>query len=130
MLAPLCNRSLPLAVSLGIAVAFCAAAQDRPAVVTDSLVERGSMVFHGPAGCASCHGRRGEGSKLGPSLRDGKWIRGSGTYQEILERVIHGVPRTESETGEPMPMRGMSEMSDGDVRAVAAYVWSISHPQR
>jgi hypothetical protein len=29
-----------------------------------------------------------------------------------------------------MPMRGWSNMPDGDVRAVAAYVWSITHPPR
>jgi mono/diheme cytochrome c family protein len=106
-----------------------AAAQGRPAAVTDSLVEIGSMIFHDRGGCAECHGQHGNGSELGPSLRDGEWTSGSGTYEEIFEAVVHGKPRGETETGEPMPMRGMSEMSDGDVRAVAAYVWSISHPE-
>jgi hypothetical protein len=29
-----------------------------------------------------------------------------------------------------MPMRGWTNMPDEDVRAVAAYVWSITHPPR
>lgn len=118
-----------LLVSLGLAVAPALTAQDRPPAVTDSLVERGFAVFHGPGGCASCHGRRGLGSEIGPSLRDREWARGAGTYEEILERVIHGVPRTETKTGEPMPMRGVAELGDGDVRAVAAYVWHVSRPR-
>ncbi len=124
---PLPMRAGLLSLILVIAIAAAAVAQDRPAGVTDSIIERGSMVYHGPAKCSSCHGPRGEGSELGPSLRDDEWIRGAGSYEEILERVVHGVPRSETETGEPMPMRGVSELSDSDVRAVAAYVWSISH---
>jgi mono/diheme cytochrome c family protein len=42
--------------------------------------------------------------------------------------VKHGVPADKSFTGEAMPMRGWTTMNDEDVKAVAAYVWSISHP--
>jgi mono/diheme cytochrome c family protein len=42
--------------------------------------------------------------------------------------VKHGVPADKSYTGEAMPMRGWTPMNDDDVKAVAAYVWSISHP--
>ena len=123
------GATLTLAFALGMIAAPSAAGQGRPATVTDSIIERGSMIFHDRGGCADCHGRRGEGSALGPALRDGEWRSGSGTYEGILETVIHGKPRSETETGEPMPMRGVSELSDSDVRAVAAYVWYISHPQ-
>ena len=123
------GATLTLVIALGMIVAPSAAGQGRPSAVTDSIIELGSMIFHDRGGCADCHGRRGEGSQLGPSLRDGEWRSGSGTYEEILEQVIHGKPRSETETGEPMPMRGVSELSDSDVRAVAAYVWSISHLQ-
>jgi mono/diheme cytochrome c family protein len=37
-------------------------------------------------------------------------------------------PPDKSFTGEAMPMRGWTTMNDEDVKAVAAYVWSISHP--
>ena len=123
------GTTLLLAILLGMLMPPGAAGQDRPAAVTDSIVEIGSMIFHDRGGCAECHGRRGQGSQLGPSLRDGEWATGSGTYEEILEAVLHGKPRRETETGEPMPIRGVSELSDSDVRAVAAYVWAISHPQ-
>ena len=124
------GATLGLAIGLGMIMQLEAYAQDRPAAVTDSLIELGSLVFHERGGCAECHGQSGDGSELGPSLRDGEWASGSGTYEEILEAVLHGKPRSETETGEPMPMRGVSELSDSDVRAVAAYVWAISHPQR
>jgi mono/diheme cytochrome c family protein len=124
------GATLVLVLALGMITSPSAAGQDRPAAVTDSVIEVGSMVFHERGGCADCHGRRGEGSEAGPSLRDGEWRSGSGTYEEILEQVVHGKPRTETETGEPMPMRGVSGLSDRDVRAVAAYVWAISHPER
>ncbi len=119
-----------LLLLVSLLAAPTAAAQERPATVTDSLVEIGSMIFHDRGGCADCHGGRGSGSELGPSLRDSQWMSGSGTYGEILEAVLHGKPRSETESGEPMPMRGVSELRDNDVRAVVAYVWAISHPQR
>lgn len=120
---------LTLAAALGTLAVTPVAGQERPAAVTDSAVARGSVVFHDGGGCAECHGEAGVGSALAPALNDNKWKSGSGTYQEILERVIHGKPRRETETGQPMPMRGVSELSERDVRAVAAYVWFISHPQ-
>jgi mono/diheme cytochrome c family protein len=45
--------------------------------------------------------------------------------------VNHGVPAAQSFTGEAMPMRGWTPMNDEEVKAVAAYVWSVSqaaHP--
>ncbi len=120
----------PALAAAALAVAGRASAQApaaRPAGVTDSAIARGRAVFDGPANCTSCHGRRGEGSPRAPALNDAKWIKGSGTYAEILERVVHGMPRRESSTGQPMPMRGWSPVSDDDVRAVAAYVWWLSH---
>jgi mono/diheme cytochrome c family protein len=42
--------------------------------------------------------------------------------------VKHGVPASRTYTGEAMPPCGGSPMNADDVKAVAAYVWSISHP--
>jgi len=101
-------------------------APTRPAEVTDSAVARGAQVFRGSANCVACHGARGEGTTDGPSLADGVWLRGRGTYRELLEQVVHGTSRKESATGVPMPMRGWSGINDDDVRAVAAFVWALS----
>jgi cbb3-type cytochrome c oxidase subunit III len=102
-------------------------AQDRPAEVTDSLVARGERVFHGPANCSSCHGEAGQGTEIAPALTDDEWSRGKGSYGEIVDQILHGVSRKDSDTDTPMPMRGWTGLSDEDVRAVAAYVWSLSH---
>jgi cbb3-type cytochrome c oxidase subunit III len=102
----------------------------RPDGITDSSIARGAAVFHGPANCASCHGDGGQGTELGPALADDDWIRGNGTYEGIIAQVVHGVARKDSRTDTPMPIRGWTGLSDQDVRAVAAYVWSLSHGPR
>ena len=102
-------------------------AQQRPAGVTDSLIARGESIFHGAANCLSCHGEGGQGTDIGPAFTDSEWSRGRGSYDEIVEQIMHGVPRKDSRTDTPMPMRGWTGLSDEDVRAVAAYVWSLSH---
>jgi cbb3-type cytochrome c oxidase subunit III len=101
-------------------------AQARPPEVTDSLIERGRKVFAGSARCAACHGTQGEGTEAGPSLVDGEWLHGDGGYAQIVQVVRHGVSRRESETGRPMPMRGLVPLGEAGLRAVAAYVWSLS----
>ena len=53
-----------------------------------------------------------------------------GTYEWLVEQIKLGIPAHETWTGKPMPMRGWSNMPDHDVRAVAAYVWAITHPPR
>ncbi len=96
-----------------------------PPGVTDSLIERGAVVYRGSARCDMCHGADARGTDDGPDLTDDKWLRGNGTFDEIVERVRYGVPRRDAKTDKPMPMRGWEPVSDDDVRAVAAYVWSL-----
>lgn len=96
----------------------------------DRLIERGKEVYFGQPSCVTCHAVGGKGTKRGPDLSDETWIHGSGTYEEIVELVTHGVPLAESDTGREMPFRGWrNSASDADIRAVAAYVWSLSHRQ-
>jgi mono/diheme cytochrome c family protein len=125
----LCIASL---AALGIAVAALSAVAQEPrepvpAGVTDSLIQRGSVVFRGSARCDVCHGAEARGTDDGPDLTDDEWLRGDGTFDQILERVLHGMPRRDAKTGKPMPMRGWEPVSNDDARAVAAYVWSLSH---
>jgi mono/diheme cytochrome c family protein len=94
----------------------------------DDMVAWGKEVFFGKPSCVTCHGVAGKGSQRGPDLSDKEWIHGTGTFNEIAELVRHGVPKTESETDREMPYRGwMHAASDMEIRAVAAYVWSLSH---
>jgi mono/diheme cytochrome c family protein len=96
-----------------------------PGAPAPALVARGDSVFHGPGNCYACHGSKGEGL-VGPSLVDAEWIHIKGTEEEIAAQVIKGVPKEESKSGIPMPPKGGSTISDDDVKAVAAYVHSIS----
>jgi mono/diheme cytochrome c family protein len=99
----------------------------RPVPVTDSAVARGRDLFHGAGNCAACHGPEGVGTDSGAPLAQGIWLHGEDSYEGILSRVVHGIPRETSTRGTAMPMRGWNTLSDQEVRDVAAYVWMISH---
>jgi cbb3-type cytochrome c oxidase subunit III len=94
-------------------------------VATPALIARGDSVFHGPGNCYACHGSKAEGL-VGPSLVDAEWIHSKGTMEEIAEQVATGIPKERSKSGIPMPAKGGSTISDDDVKAVAAYVHSLS----
>jgi mono/diheme cytochrome c family protein len=96
------------------------------AAVTPELIAQGDKIFHGPGNCYACHGTNAQGS-VGPNLTDAEWIHSKGTYDEIVAQVMKGVPKEESKSGIVMPPRGGSTISDDDVKAVAAYVYSLSH---
>ncbi|HEU4647701.1 MAG TPA: cytochrome c [Gemmatimonadales bacterium] len=123
-----------LLFSLLVLGARLAAAQDtsttRPAGVTDSAIAWGRALFHGSANCSACHGKAGSGTDAAPPLTGALWMHGPGTYEWLVEQIRQGIPAHHSVSGLAMPMRGWSNMNDDDVRAVAAYVWSITHPPR
>jgi mono/diheme cytochrome c family protein len=99
----------------------------RPPEVTDSAVVRGRDLFHGSANCSACHGMEGIGTDSGAPLAQGIWMHGPDTYEGIVSRIIHGLPKSLSTRGTTMPMRGWITLSDAEVQDVAAYVWVISH---
>jgi mono/diheme cytochrome c family protein len=92
---------------------------------TPAMIARGDTVFHGAGNCYACHGSKGEGL-VGPSLIDAEWIHSKGTVEEIAAQVAKGIPKAEAKSGIPMPPKGGSTISDDDVKAVAAYVHSLS----
>jgi mono/diheme cytochrome c family protein len=102
----------------------------RPEGVTDSSIAWGKQLFHGSANCSACHGQDADGTEDGPALTGALWLHGPGTYEWLVEQIKRGIPGHQTWTRKPMPMRGWSNMPDEDVRAVAAYVWSITHPPR
>ena len=103
-----------------------ASGQSPAAVVSPELVAQGDKVFHGPGNCYACHGSNAEGL-VGPNLTDAEWIHSKGTLDDIVAQVNHGVTKEESKSGIPMPPKGGSNISDDDVKAVATYVYSLSH---
>jgi mono/diheme cytochrome c family protein len=97
-----------------------------PAGITPELIAQGDKVFHGPGNCYACHGTNAQGA-VGPNLTDAEWLHSKGSFEEIVAQVTNGVPKEESKTGIPMPAKGGGSISDDDVKAVAAYVYSLSH---
>lgn len=92
------------------------------------LVALGDSIFHGLAGggtCMSCHGQKGSGGSLGPSLADQQWLHGDGSYEFIVRTVTAGV-QTPKQSPAAMPPMGGAPLGPDQVRAVAAYVHSIS----
>jgi mono/diheme cytochrome c family protein len=102
------------------------AATPAPAGITPELIAQGNKVFHGPGNCYACHGTNGEGA-VGPNLTDAEWLHSKGSFEDIVAQVTNGVPKEDSKTGIPMPAKGGGSISDDDVKAVAAYVYSLSH---
>ncbi|GGA66052.1 Cbb3-type cytochrome c oxidase subunit [Nitratireductor aestuarii] len=80
--------------------------------------------------CAACHGRDARGRANYPDLTDGDWIWGSGPEAiEQTMRVGVNTEHPESRIGQ-MPAFGRDGMLERDqVRAVAAYVYSLTHPE-
>jgi cbb3-type cytochrome c oxidase subunit III len=103
-----------------------ASAQALPDGVTQAMIDKGNGIFHKEGLCYACHGQDAKGI-VGPNLTDDVWIHSKGTYPEIITQITKGVTKEESKTGVPMPAKGGSTISDDDVKAVAAYVWSLSH---
>jgi mono/diheme cytochrome c family protein len=90
------------------------------------MIEEGGKLFKGAGLCAACHGVSATGG-VGPSLVDTVWLHSKGTFEEIARQITAGVPQAQAKSGMMMPPRGGSAISDAQVRAVAAYVWSLSH---
>lgn len=92
------------------------------------MVALGDSIFHGQVAggtCQACHGPDAKGTPLAPNLTDTQWLNGDGSYQFIVTTVTNGVPRPDHYPG-PMPPMGGAQLTPDQVRAVAAYVYSLS----
>lgn len=98
---------------------------DFPEGVTAEMVAAGEGIFTGSGLCYTCHMPGGVGGPLAPNLTDDTWLNTDGTYDGIVQTVLSGVAEP-VEAPAPMLPKGGSTISDEDVRAVAAYVWSLS----
>ena len=100
-----------------------------PKGATPEMVALGARVYGGQAGgaaCTGCHGDHGQGSPLGPALTAHKWLWSDGSYAGIQKTITDGVPQPKNYRS-PMPAMGGAQLSADQVKAVAAYVYSISH---
>ncbi|MCC6417738.1 MAG: c-type cytochrome [Gemmataceae bacterium] len=93
----------------------------------------GDSVFHGKVGgalCYVCHGPAAKGVPgLGPDLTDKEWLNADGTVESIAKVVETGVPKPKKLPA-PMPPKGGGQLNAAQVKAAAAYVYSLSHPAK
>jgi cbb3-type cytochrome c oxidase subunit III len=97
-----------------------------PAGVTPAAIAKGDSIYHKTGLCYACHGTNAEGA-VGPNLTDAEWLHGDGSYDMIVATVTSGVPADKAKKGVAMPPKGGSSITDEEVKAVAAYVYSLSH---
>ncbi len=120
---------LRVAMSLGALALLQAApaiAQAIPQGATQEMVAKGNEIYHKQGLCYACHGQDGKGL-VGPNLTDDVWLHSKGSYEDLVKQITLGVTKEQSKTGIPMPAKGGSSISEDDVKAVAAYVYSLSH---
>ncbi len=116
-----------LVAGLALAVAPGAMAQ-MPEGVTQEMIDQGKQIYSGAGICMACHGPEGGGMpNLGADLTDSEWAIGDGSFESILETIREGVSADKSASGSVMPPKGGSQIDDDQLRAVAAYVWSLSN---
>ncbi len=124
-----CSAAGMALVAFGLILAAPAvqAQEDLPEGVTDEMIANGKTVFGGAGICMVCHGPEGKGvANLGADLTDDEWLHSDGSYEGILATIEAGVTADKSSTGSVMPPKGGGSISDEQVKAVAAYVWSLS----
>jgi glucose/arabinose dehydrogenase/mono/diheme cytochrome c family protein len=96
---------------------------------TAQEVALGRQVFEGQVGgapCSGCHGSNAKGTPLGPDLTSGKWTWSDGSLSGIQKTITTGVPNPKNYRS-PMPPMGGAQLSPGQVKDVAAYVWAVGH---
>lgn len=105
------------------------APQGLPEGVTREQVQRGREIYMGEGYCYGCHGRDGKGlPNLGADLTDEEWRHSDGSYRALIDRIRCGVPAEAAAAGVPMPPGGGARLDREELRAVAAYVWTLSRP--
>lgn len=103
-------------------------AQQLPEGVTQATVDRGQRLYHGDGFCYNCHGRDGQGiPDIGSDLGDDTWRHVDGSLEGLVRLIRDGISAEQSSSGIPMPPKGGAHLSPDQIRAVAAYVWTLSH---
>ncbi len=98
-----------------------------PSGMTLQTIVQGDSIYHGKGNCSACHGTEAEGL---PAAGDG-FTAGltfaQPNWQSIDSLIDMGIPDALTRSPIQMPPRGgRSDLSDDEVRRVAAYVWAIS----
>jgi mono/diheme cytochrome c family protein len=93
---------------------------------SEELIAQGQQVFNSST-CRTCHGPTATGTPLAPNLRDSEWINIEQpvTVDKIAQLVRTGVVRPVRHPA-PMPPMGGAQLTNDQLQAVAAYVYSLS----
>ena len=97
-----------------------------PEGVTQAMVDQGKEIFAGPGNCVACHAPEGAGTPFAPKLTDETWLHIDGSFAALVKVITDGVPQPK-ESMMAMQPKGGSTINEDQVKAVAAYVWRISH---
>ena len=98
-----------------------------PSGMTIADIVHGDSIYHGKGACFACHGLEGEGR---PAAGDAltvslNWAQYQWTSIDSL--IDAGIPQTITRSPIAMPPRGgRSDLTNAEVRSVAAYIWAIS----
>ena len=93
----------------------------------EQLIAQGESIFTGQGICYTCHGQDATGTQLAPDLTDDEWINipEPVTREKIQVLVKTGVLEP-VEHPAPMPAMGGAQLSEEELEAVSAYVYSLS----
>lgn len=101
-----------------------------PKTITQQELALGDSLFHGLIGatsCQACHGPEAKGGTVAPDLTDKEWLHSDGSFGAIYHQIETGVSQPKQYLG-VMPPYGGAPLTPEKHRAVAAYVYSLSHP--
>lgn len=96
-----------------------------PRGATHDMVALGDRLYHAQT-CAACHGPTATGTPLGPDLTKNKWLWSDGSWTGLTKIISDGVPQPK-QFRSPMPPNGGSQLTPEQTKAVAAYIWALSH---
>lgn len=105
------------------------AAGSVPKGATKEMVALGEKIYRGQVGgaaCTGCHGQNGQGTALGPDLTGKKFLWSDGSFAGLAKTITDGVSQPKQYRS-PMPPKGGAQLTNDQVSAVTAYVWSLSH---
>ena len=99
-----------------------------PAGMTLDMIRGGDSLYHGRAGCVTCHGPdafgmndAGSAITMGLSFIPVEW-------HAIDSLVTAGIPEALTRSSVAMPPRGVGQnLTPDETRTVAAYVWAIAN---
>jgi mono/diheme cytochrome c family protein len=115
-------------VLLALWLAWPQAAAAQPAEgISEEKIALGKKLYSAGAGCAVCHGKLAKGVPgMTSDLTDGVWkYAEQGTYEAVVAVIMSGLSK--EQTGKMvMPSKDAKKLTDEQIEALAAYLWSLN----